>query len=141
MQMSKFNPALIKPASQSTEFAVEPDAKRTAKVILLEGIDKQKALFADPKLDGRRWFTVGKVEVAISLKVANRPLKLIGDEVRVAVPLANFDDAMAFYKAEVEAGKFDEQLTTLDGLREARTNKLRATRAEKKAAKEPAAKS
>lgn len=131
-----FNPTLIVPASKSKEFAGEADAgKRTARNILLDGIDKQIKLFKDPKADGRRWFVVGTNEVALTLRINNRAIPLAGEEVKVAVPVAHFEDAMNFYKSEVQAGTFDALLNAADERREARLTKLRATREAKKSEK------
>lgn len=134
--MSKFSPNMILPASKSAEFSQSQPGKRSAKTILLDGIERQIKLFADPQMDGRRWYTAGKTEIAISLRIGNRPLKLVGDEVKVAVPIDHFEDAMNHFSSEIKAGRFDTQLAEADIAMDARREKLSKTRAENKAAKQ-----
>lgn len=133
--MANFNPAMIKPASKSAEFAASVETERSAKTILLEGIAKQLKLFEDPKADGRRWFVRGNAECSITLRVNNRPIKLAGEETKVVVPVEQFAAAMAYYKAEVEKDSFKAQLEEADKGMATRRDKLRATRASKKAEK------
>ena len=126
-----FSPAMIVSLAKSAEFA-SAAPERTPRTLLLEGIDKQIELFKKPSADGRRWFTMGQKEVAISLRVANKPLKLIGDDVKVVVPLEHFEAAMQHFKAEAEQGVFDPQLDGLGQMMDARRTKLREVRASKK---------
>ena len=132
--MTTFSPSMIKPASKSTEFAATVETERSAKTILLEGIAKQIKLFDNPKEDGRRWFTMGQKEVCVTLRVNNKPIKLVGDETKVVVPVDQFGAAMEHFKAEVEKGSFKTQLEEADAGMNARREKLRKTRSEKKAA-------
>lgn len=132
--MANFNPSMIVPVSKSAEFAAE-DNGRTAKHILLEGIDNQIALYKEPTKNGRRWFTIGKQEVSLTLRVNNKAFPLLGEETKVAVPIAHFEDAMLHFKSEVEKGAFDKALVTADEGIATRKEKLRATRAAKDKAK------
>ena len=129
--MTKFDPKFIVPASASKEFQGEK-IKRTAKDVLLDGIKRQLELFTDPKADGRRWFTVGKQEVALSLRVGNKPLKLVGEETKVVVPLAMFEEAMKHFSDRATAGEFDPQLVSIGAAMESRSVKISASRAAKK---------
>ncbi|MEV5031005.1 hypothetical protein MRBLMC3_000159 [Sphingobium sp. LMC3-1-1.1] len=138
--MTAFNPSMIKPASKSTEFAAAVETERSAKTILLEGIAKQIKLFDNPKEDGRRWFTMGQKEVCLTLRVNNKPIKLVGDETKVVVPVEQFGAAMDHFKAEVEKGSFGTQLEEADKGMNVRREKLRTTRAANKAAQPEAAK-
>ncbi|GFE72395.1 hypothetical protein [Novosphingobium sp. TCA1] len=131
-----FNPSMIVPASKSKEFNATPDEKRTAKTILIDGIKRQIELSKDVKAEGKRWFVVGKEETAISLRVNNKPIKIVGEETKVTVPNEHFEAAMTHYKAEIEKGAFDAQLADADKAITARRTKLKATRAANKAAKE-----
>lgn len=126
-----FDPAQIVPASKSKEFSAAGNAQRSSKAILLAGITKQIKMFNDPSVEGRAWFKAGKSEVALTLRIASRQLKLAGEETRVVVPLDAFEAAMNYYKEQVEAGAFDDQLTEIDSKRSARLDKLRETRAKK----------
>ncbi|MCW2412920.1 MULTISPECIES: hypothetical protein [unclassified Sphingobium] len=125
--MTKFNPSMIVPVSKSVEFSGEEQG-RTAKHILLEGIDNQIALYKEPTKNGRRWFTIGKEEVSLTLRVNNKALPLLGTETKVAVPLAHFEDAMLHFKAQVEAGEMDAALATADEGIATRRSKMRETR-------------
>ncbi|WP_066864492.1 hypothetical protein [Sphingobium sp. TCM1] len=131
--MTAFNPSMIKPASKSAEFATAEQG-RTAKSILIDGIAKQIKLFSNPKEDGRRWFVLGQKEVALTLRVNNKPIKLIGDETKVVVPVEQFEAAMNHFRAEVEKGNFNAQLEEADKGIATRREKLRSTRAAKKTA-------
>lgn len=132
--MTAFNPSMIKPASKSVEFAASTEQGRNAKSILIDGIAKQIKLFANPKEDGRRWFVMGQKEVALTLRVNNKPIKLIGDETKVVVPVQQFEAAMNHFKSEVEKGNFNAQLEEADKGIATRREKLRNTRVAKKAA-------
>lgn len=127
-----FSPNMIVPASKSTEFSQASSQERTAKTALLEGIERQVQLYKDPTSSGRRWFAVGQKEIAISLRVSNQQLKIVGDETKVAVPIAHFEDAMKHFAKEVRDGKFDTQLVEADKAMVARREKIRKTRAANK---------
>ena len=129
--MAAFNPNAIKPASKSTEFGSTGNA-RSARDVLLSGIDSQLKLFKDPKAEGRRWFTVGKSETLLTLRYSNRALVLKDGEAKVVVPNDQVEGAFAHFKAEVEKGTFADQLTTLEKANEGRRDKMRQTRAAKK---------
>jgi hypothetical protein len=131
--MANFDPKLLVPASKSKEFNGAAVTK-TPKSILAAGIDKQIALFKKPSEEGRRWFTLGDKEVAIRLKFANKAIPLAGNEDTVVVPRDQFEGAMLYLKGEAEKGAYDAPLAELAKGREDRTNKMRATRAAKKAA-------
>jgi hypothetical protein len=131
-----FNPAMIVPASKSKEFNASPDEKRSAKTILLDGIKRQIELSKDVKAEGKRWFTVGKTETALTLRVNNKPLKINGEETKVVVPTEHFEAAMEHFAKQVETGAFDDVLVEADKGITARREKLKKTRAANKAAKE-----
>jgi hypothetical protein len=133
--MTAFSPNMIVPAAKSNEFAGDTSNKRTVKAMLLDGIKRQVELFKDPKADGRRWFQVGKVETAISLRVQNKSLKLIGDESKVVVPTEHVEAAFTHYAAEVTADKFKDQLAELQKSVDARRDKASKTRAANKGKK------
>lgn len=138
--MTAFNVANLKPASKSTEFASGNSAARSAKAVLLAGIDNQLALYKDAKKEGRRWFTVGKTEIAFSLRYQNKALKLFGEEKVVTCPVDQFEGAMAHFRKEVEKGAYKDQLTVMEAAGSNRLEKMRKARVEKKGEKpqEPA---
>lgn len=128
--MANFNPASIKPASKSKEFASTVQ-KRDAKSVLAESILKQLDMFNDSKMAGHRWFKEGENEVAFSLRYANKALALEGmeGETRAVVAKNMFIEAMKYYREQVLAGKYDDQLATLSKALESKLDKMRATRA------------
>lgn len=140
--MTKFNPSLLVPAA-----AVATSAARTAKEVALANIGKQKHLFLHPEEEGKRTFKLSEdgKQVSFTLRVSNTPLVLgqydvdgVKSDVReMSCPKTAFVDALDYFKDKVEAGEFDAQLAALDDKKTARTDKLRQTRATKKAA-EPA---
>jgi hypothetical protein len=132
--MAAFNPNMIVSAAKSAEFAGEANQDRTAKAILLDGIKRQLDFYANPTKEGRRWFVRGQKEVCITLRIGNKPLKLNGEETKVVVPAEHFEAAMKHYAAEVEKGAFNAQLALAETAMDERKDKLRKTRAEKKAA-------
>lgn len=134
--MAAFNPAMLVPASKSTEFNKLPGT-RSAKATLLASIDNQLKLFKDPKADGRRWFQSGKTETAFTLRYGNKALILKDGEKQLVVPTADFEAAMTYFKGEVEADKFADQLTELEAAGQAKSAKMRKTREEKKAKDAP----
>ncbi len=131
--MAAFNPTALKPASQVAEFADKNNGARTAKAVVLDGIKKQIALFKDPKAEGRRWFTSGATHTAFTIRVANKPLKLQGDETKLAVETKDFEAAMDYFAKEIGAGKLDAQLDEATAAMNARKDKMKTTRADKKA--------
>jgi hypothetical protein len=132
--MAAFNPSMIVPAAKSAEFAGAGENERNAKSILLDGITKQIALFKSPNENGRRWFTVGKTETKLTLRVNNQPIKIVGDETSMVVPSEHFEAAMNHYAKEIKDGKLDAALEIADKGIATRREKLRATREEKKKA-------
>jgi len=132
--MVAFNPSMIVPVAKSAEFASDNGQERNAKSILLDGITKQIALFKNPSENGRRWFTIGKTETKITLRVNNQPIKIVGDETSVVVPSEHFEAAMNHYAKEIKDGKMDAALVEADKGIATRREKLRNTREEKKKA-------
>lgn len=131
--MATFNPAAIKTASKSAEFNKQGNS-RSAKDVLLAGIDQQLKLFKDVKAEGKRWFTVGKSETLLTLRYGNRALVLKDGEKSVTVPNDQFEGAMAYFKDQVQKDAFIDQLSELEKSRTERTDKMRATRKAKKEA-------
>ena len=125
-----FNPSAFKSVSSVAD--LKETAKRSARDVVLAAIDRQIALFDDPKADGRRWFKSGATHTAFSIRYANTPLKLKGEETQLAVETQLFKDAMVYFAEEIAKGKMDEQLNALEKNRMARTEKARTTRAAKK---------
>jgi len=140
--MSKFNPAMLVPASLDKSTS----AARSAKEVALANIEKQKHLFNTPEDDGKRTFTVDGNRVAFTLRVSNQALVLGQYEVdgvkadvkEMTVPKANFAEALDYFADKVKAGEFDVQLAALDEMKTARTAKLKQTRAGKKVEAKPA---
>ena len=132
--MAAFDPKNIKPASKSVEFNKAP-GQRSAKATLLAGIDTQVKLFKDPKAEGRRWFQSGKTETAFSLRYGNKALVLVDGEKQVVVPTADFEAALAYFKGEVAADKYADQLAVLEKAGAERTTKMQATRKAKAGAR------
>lgn len=140
--MSKFNPAMLVPASLEKNTS----AARSAKEVALANIEKQKHLFNTPEDNGKRTFTVDGNRVAFTLRVSNQALVLGQYEVdgvkadvkEMTVPKANFAEALDYFADKVKAGEFDVQLVALDEKKTARTAKLKQTRASKKAEAKPA---
>lgn len=135
--MARFNPAMLVPA-----VAQNVSAQRTAKDIALANLEKQKHLFAHPEEDGKRTFkAIDGERVQFTVRVSNTPLILGQYEVdgktadvrEMTVPAANFSEALDFYADRIKAGEYDAQLATLTEKKVARTDKLRSTRAAKKA--------
>ncbi len=140
--MARFDPKLLVPALA----ADKGSAARTAKDVALANIAKMKEQFAAGEgAEGKVNFKpVDGGRLAFTIRVSNTPLVLerlkVEDtdvEVReMTIPAANFNDALDYYADRIKAGEYDAQLTTLSEKKEARTTKLRETRAGKKA--EPA---
>lgn len=140
--MARFDPKLLVPAIA----ADKGSAARTAKDVALANIAKMKEQFAAGEgAEGKVNFKpVDGGRLAFTIRVSNTPLVLertkVEDtdvEVReMTIPAANFNDALDYYADRIKAGEYDAQLTTLSEKKEARTTKLRETRAGKKA--EPA---
>jgi hypothetical protein len=141
--MAKFNPALLVPAIA----ADKGSAARSAKDVALANIAKMKEQFAAGEgAEGKINFKpVDGGRLAFTIRVSNTPLVLERTKVQdtdvdvreMTVPAANFTDALDYYADRIKAGEYDAQLATLTDKKAARTEKLRTTRATKKAA-EPA---
>lgn len=123
----------VKPASAFPEFQKTTSNKqKSAQEVVAAAIDKQIDLFKHPRTEGRRWFETKGDNVAFTVRYANRPLKLVGDETTVAVPKAQFSEVMESIKADVENGAFKDQLAELEAGVKKRTESMRKTRAENK---------
>ncbi len=95
---------VVKPSSAVEGFAKgKARVPKTAAEVVANAIDKQIALFNKPKEEGRRWFEVNGENVGFTIRYANSPLKLVGEEPHVV-------DVMNAIKADVEKGKFKAQL-------------------------------
>ena len=138
--MAKFNPALLVPAIA----ADKGSAARSAKDVALANINKMKEQFAAGEAaEGKVNFKpVDGGRLAFTIRVSNTPLVLERTKVQdtdvdvreMTVPAANFTDALDYYADRIKAGEYDAQLATLTEKKTARTEKLRTTRAGKKAA-------
>jgi hypothetical protein len=139
--MSKFNPSMLVPAA-----AVNNSAARSAKDVALANIGKMKEQFAAGEgAEGKLNFKpIDGGRVSFTIRVSNTALVLERTKVQdtdvdvkeMTVPAANFTDALDYYADRIKAGEYDAQLTTLSDKKAARTDKLKLTRAAKKA--EPA---
>jgi hypothetical protein len=119
----------VKPASAVEGFAkANARVPKTAAEVVAAAIDKQIELFNKPKEEGRRWFEVKGDNVGFSIRYANSPLKLIGDESQVVVPKAQFVEVLNAIKADVLKGAFKAQLDS----GEAKVRSRTATMAEKR---------
>lgn len=142
--MAKFNPALLVPAQQAPEFN-KAATGRTVAQVALDNIAKMKEQFArvgkGEKLEGKANFKIAGDKVAFTIRVSNSALVL--EQVKVqdtnvdvkemSVPKANFVEALDYYADRIKAGEYDAQITTLGEKKAARTDKMRTTRAAKKA--------
>lgn len=126
-----FNPNALKSVSAVADLST--NGKRNARDVVLEGIKSQLKLFADPKLEGRRWFRSGATDTAFSIRYGNSALKLRGEETQLAVETKVFPEAMAYFVQQITTGAFDAQLAEMEKARTARTDKMRATRKSKNA--------
>ena len=138
--MARFDPKLLVPALA----ADKGSAARTAKDVALANIAKMKEQFAAGEgAEGKVNFKpVDGGRLAFTIRVSNTPLILertkVEDtdvEVReMTIPAANFNEALDYYADRIKAGEYDAQLATLSEKKASRTDKLRETRAAKKAA-------
>lgn len=144
--MARFDPKLLVPAIA----AEKGSAARSAKDVALEKINKMKEQFAaGDAAEGKRNFKIiGGGRIQFTIRVSNTALVLERTKVQdtdvgvkeMTVPQANFADALDYYADRIRAGEYDAQLTTLTQKKAARTDKLRETRAGKKAAEAAKAK-
>lgn len=138
--MSKFNPSMLVPAA----LADTQSAARSAKDLALANINKMKEQFAAGEAaEGKVNFrAIEGGRTAFTIRVSNTALVLERTKVQdtdvdvkeMTVPTANFTDALSYYADRIQAGEYDAQLASLTEKKEARTDKLRKTRADKKAA-------
>lgn len=122
----------VKPASSVAAFAKgNARVPKSASSVVSGAITKQIELFKAPKTEGRRWFEVIGDEVGFSIRYANSPIKLVGDETRVVVPKAQFVEVLEAIKADVDKGAFKDQLA----LQEEKVRKRSMTMSETRKAK------
>lgn len=136
--MARFDPKMLVPALA----AAKGSAARSAKDVALANIAKMKEQYAAGEgAEGKVNFkSVDGGRLAFTIRVSNTPLVLertrVEDtdvEVReMTIPAGNFSDALDYYADRIEAGEYDAQLTALSEKKEARTSKLRQTRATKR---------
>ncbi|OAH42790.1 hypothetical protein AX777_06000 [Sphingobium yanoikuyae] len=98
---------------------------KTAQEVVAAAIDKQIVLFNKPRDEGRRWFEVKGDQVGFSIRYANSPLKLVGDETKIVVPKAQFVEVMEAIKADVLKGDFKAQLEEKELQVRARADKIK----------------
>jgi hypothetical protein len=129
---------MVKPAHQVEGFQKTATNKaRTPSAVLASTIDKQIELFNKPRSEGRRMFKIEGENVAFTVRYANSPLKLLGEEKEVAVPKDKFVEVLTAIKADVEKGAFNAQLEEMEKQVKARSVKMSETR--RKAKEAPAA--
>lgn len=122
----------VKPASAVEGFSkANARTPKTASEVVAAAIDKQIELFNKPKEEGRRWFEVKGDNVGFSIRYANSPLKLVGDETQVVVPKAQFVEVLEAIKADVVKGSFKAQLDQGEAKVRSRTASMAAKRAGK----------
>jgi len=136
--MARFDPKMLVPALA----ADKGSAARSAKDVALANISKMKEQYAAGEgAEGKVNFkAVDGGRLAFTIRVSNTPLVLertkVEDtdvEVReMTIPASNFSDALDYYADRIKAGEYDAQLTALSEKKEARTSKLRQTRATKR---------
>lgn len=136
--MARFDPKMLVPALA----ADKGSAARSAKDVALANIAKMKEQYAAGEgAEGKVNFkAVDGDRLAFTIRVSNTPLVLertkVEDtdvEVReMTIPASNFSDALDYYADRIKAGEYDAQLTALSEKKEARTSKLRQTRATKR---------
>lgn len=144
--MARFDPKLLVPAVA----ADKTSAARSAKDVALANINKMKEQFAAGEgAEGKRNFkAIDGARIQFTIRVSNTPLILERTKVQdtdvdvkeMTVPEANFVDALDYYADRIKAGDYDAQLATLSEKKAQRTDKLRETRAGKKAAEAAKAK-
>jgi hypothetical protein len=137
--MARFDPKLLIPAIA----ADKGSAARSAKDVALANINKMKEQFAaGDGAEGKVNFkAIDGGRIQFTIRVSNTPLVLERTKVadtdvdvkEMTVPKANFTDALDWYADRIKAGEYDAQLVTMTEKKAARTDKLRETRAGKKA--------
>ena len=78
-------------------------------------------------------FRIEGENVAFTVRYANSPLKLLGEDKEVAVLKDKFVEVLNAIKADVEKGAFNSQLETMEAQVKARSAKMGETRRNKKA--------
>jgi hypothetical protein len=143
--MARFDPKLLVPAQQTPEFS-KAAATRSVQQVALGNIERMRELFPQvqkgEKLERKPTFKIAGDKVAFTIRVNNSAIVLERVKVRdtdidvkeMSVPTANFLDALTYYADRIRSGEYDAQLTTLSEKRDARTSKMRSTRAATKAA-------
>lgn len=120
---------MVKPAHQVEGFKKAAlNKSRTPSAVVAATIDKQVELFSKPRAEGRRMFRIEGEHVAFTVRYANSPLKLLGEEKELAVPKDKFVEVLNAIKADVEKGKFNAQLDELEKQVKARSAKMGETR-------------
>ncbi|NML04290.1 hypothetical protein [Sphingomonas sp. G-3-2-10] len=133
-----FDPKNLIPASQVAAFD-KSGGQRTTKQVALDNIKKQIALFKDPKAEGKRNFKTEGDRTAFSIRINNTAMVLETADVKgtkvevkeMTAPNADFEAALNYYAGRIEKGDFDAQLKLLGDKREARSAKMKETRAAK----------
>lgn len=143
--MARFDPKLLVPAQQTPEFS-KAAAARSVQQVALDNIERMRVEFPQvqkgEKLERKPSFKIAGEKVAFSVRVNNSAIVLERVKVQdtnidvkeMSVPTANFMDALTYYADRIRSGEYDAQLTSLSEKRDARTSKMRSTRAAKKAA-------
>lgn len=140
--MAKFSPAMLIPAAQVAEFNKQGNA-RTVQQVALDNITKMKEQYAAGEgAEGKLNFKVVGERVAFTIRVSNTALVLERVKVQdtdvdvkeMTVPKANFNDALDYYADRIKTGEYDTQLAAMGEKKAQRNDKMRSTRAAKKAA-------
>ncbi|HKY53334.1 MAG TPA: hypothetical protein VJM08_03470 [Anaerolineales bacterium] len=129
----------IKPVSQSIEFKKANAAvSLTPAERLASTMDNALATFKRGNKDAKgvevKRATIVKKgnEVKFSVRYANAPLKLVGDETEFVVPADKFEEVFLAIKADALKGAFDAQLAPLAARVKARGENAAAARKSKK---------
>lgn len=133
-----FDPKNLIPASQVAAFG-KSGGQRTTKQVALDNIKKQIALFKDPKAEGKRNFKTEGDRTAFTIRINNTAMVLEVADVKgtkveikeMTAPTAEYEAAMLYYAGRIEKGDFDAQLEALGKKRDARSAKMKETRAAK----------
>lgn len=143
--MARFDPKLLVPAQETPEFS-KIAATRSVQQVALDNIERMRVEFPQvqkgEKSERKPSFKIAGDKVAFTIRVNNSAIVLERVKVRdteidvkeMSVPTANFMDALTYYADRIRSGEYDAQLTSLSEKRDARTSKMRSTRAAKKAA-------
>lgn len=141
--MARFDPKLLVPAAQIEGFTKQ-GAARTVQQVALDNINKMREQFqAGDAAEGKVNFKVVGSSVSFTIRVSNSALVLgqyekdgvTADVREMAVPKANFPDALDYFADKIKAGEFAAQLEALAEKKATRTSKMRDTRKAKKEAK------